>query len=290
MIPSEFLRSSARYSWTLHNETDESRKLEAQKILNLINTPDTKELIADSKEMSALKYIEDKTKNYHFTLINEAHWNSQHRSFTKTLLKPLWEQGYRYLALETLSHYDSTLHNRGYPVYSSGYYTQDSDFGNLVREALAIGYILIAYETQNDNDGTLRDKDQAHNIYRKTFKHDKTGKVLIHVGYGHISEKGDSYYEPMGYQLKKLVDQDILTIDQVTMVGYNDINKQHLYYKETVERFEFEKPSVFITKEDKLIIDPVNSFGIDIQVYHPKMKISIGRPDWKYQQNVKSIP
>jgi hypothetical protein len=272
------------------NEADESSKLEAQKMLNSLNTPDAKELIAHSKPMSALEYIKEEAKNHHFTLINEAHWNSQHRSFTKSLLKLLWEQGYRYLALEALSHHDSTLHERGYPVQSTGYYTKDTDFGNLIREAIAIGYKPIAYETQNGNNGTLRDTDQAQNIYDKTFKYDKTGKVLIHAGYSHISEIGDSNYEPMGFQLKKLIGQDLLSIDQESMIGYNDIAKQHHYYREAVERFNIEKPTVLLNNEDKVIIDPIISIGIDIQVFHPATKIIKGRPDWKYQSNIKSVP
>jgi hypothetical protein len=272
------------------NDADESSKLEAQKILNLLNTPDAKELIADSKPMSALEFIKDNAKNHHFTLINEAHWNSQHRSFTKSLLKPLWEQGYRYLALEALSHHDTNLHERGYPVNSTGYYIQDTDFGNLVREALTIGYKLIPYETQDGHDGTLRDTDQAQNIYRKTFKYDKTGKVLIHAGYGHISESGDSNYEPMGFQLKKLIAQDILTIDQVSMIGYNDIAKQHQYYREAIDRFDIEKPTVLLNNEDRVIIDPIISYGIDIQVFHPETKFKKGRPDWRYQKEIKSVP
>jgi hypothetical protein len=272
------------------NETDDNDKIHAEKLLKILKSPEPKELISQSKKISALEYIEDEVKNYHFTLINEAHWNSQHRSFTKSLLKPLWGQGYRYLALETLSYDDSTLHERGYPIRSTGFYTKDTDFGNLVREAISLGYKLIAYETRNGKSGTLRDKDQAENIYQKTFSHDKTGKVLIHAGYSHISETGDSNYEPMGYQLKNLVNQDLLTIDQVAMIGYKDISKQHQYYKEAVAHFDYKEPSVFINKEGEMIVDPINSFGIDIQVHHPETKINQGRPDWKYQKGIRSIP
>jgi len=273
-----------------NNEADESEKAEAKNMLNLLNTPNAKELIGEAKPLLAIGFIIDKAKDYHFTLINEAHFNSQHRSFTNSLLKPLWGQGYRYLALETLSHKDSAIYERGYPVKSTGYYTKDSNFGNLVREALEIGYRLIPYETENGYGGTLRDRDQAQNIYKKTFKSDKKGKVLVHAGYSHISETGDSNYEPMGYQLKKLITQDLLTIDQVEMIGYNDTAKQHDYYTEAVERFGFEEPTIFLTKEDRVIIDPVNSFSIDIQVFHPETKFRNGRPDWMYKKSIKSIP
>ena len=212
---------------------EEDDKIAAKTMLGLLNTPDAKDLMIKAKSIPAKDFISKKSKDYHFTLINEAHWNSQHRSFTKSLLKPLWDYGYRYLALETLSHEDTLIHERGYPVTSTGYYTKDSNFGNLVREALRIGYKLIPYETQNNVDGTLRDRDQAMTIVTETFEKDTIGKVLIYAGYSHINETGDANYEPMGYQLKKLISQDILTIDQESMTAYTDVSKQHDYYRES---------------------------------------------------------
>jgi len=271
-------------------EADEDDKITAKTMLNLLNTPNAKDLMTKAKSLQAKNFIAEKSNDYHFTLINEAHWNSQHRSFTKSLLKPLWDYGYRYLALETLSHIDTLIHERGYPVTSTGYYTKDSNFGNLVREALRIGYKLIPYETQNNVDGTLRDRDQAMNIVTETLKKDTIGKVLIHAGYGHITEMGDSNYEPMGYQLKKLISQDILTIDQESMTGYTDVSKQHHFYKEVVKKFGFKEPTVLLNTENKVIIEPLYKTMIDIQVYHPKTKFIKSRPHWKFESKIKSIP
>lgn len=273
-----------------NSEADESNKIAAKKMLSLLRSPNFKELIDQAKPVAAISFISDKAKDYHFTLINEAHFNSQHRVFTQSLLKPLWDQGYRYLALEALSHQDSAIYERGYPDKSTGYYIKDSNFGNLIREALTIGYKLISYETESGHDGTLRDTYQAQNIYEKTFKNDKKGKVLIHAGYSHIYETGDSNYEPMGYQLKNLIKQDLLTIDQEAIIGYNDTAKQHPYYREAVERFGFEEPTIFLSKEDKVIIDSINSLSIDIQVFHPETKFVNGRPEWMYMKDIKSIP
>ncbi|WP_082632443.1 hypothetical protein, partial [Algoriphagus resistens] len=261
-------------------KADDSYKASIQNMLNLLTTPPAHELFAQAKAVNAVDYITKKAKDFHFALINEAHFNSQHRAFTNALLKPLWDEGYRYLALETLGYDDKDIHERGYPVSSTGYYTKDSHFGNLVREALQLGYTLITYETQNDHDGTLRDRDQAHNIFEQTWKKDKNGKVLIHAGYGHISEMGNTHYEPMGFQLKKLINQDILTIDQENMVGFTDSAKQHQYYKEAANQFDLNEPTAFLNDTDKIIVDPVNSIGIDIQVYHPDTKFVNGRPDW----------
>ncbi len=269
--------------------TAENDRASIQKMLDVVTAPAAGELFAQAEAVSAVDFIVSKASDFHFTLINEAHFNSQHRSFTQALLKPLWNLGYRYLALETLSYEDKDLQVRGYPLISTGYYTKDSNFGNLVREALALGYQLVPYETQSNHDGTLRDRDQAHNLYEQTWKKDKKGKVLIHAGYSHISEMGDTRYEPMGYQLKKLVEQDILTIDQVVMVNLNEPGKQHQYYREVVERFDLLEPTIFLNNQGKIIVDPVNAFGIDIQVYHPKTHFELGRPNWMKKEGLRPI-
>lgn len=276
---------------TLQDSTvDKSQRMLTQKMLDAVTAPGAKELFARAKPVSATNYIVDSAKEYHFTLINEAHYNSQHRAFTQTLLKPLWEIGYRYLALEALSHEDSNLRDRGYPLTSTGYYLKDSNFGNLIREALALGYQLVSYETQNDHDGTLRDRDQANNIYKQTWEKDQKGKVLIHAGYGHIFELESTAYEPMGYQLKTLAKQDILTIDQEEMIGYTNSAKQDSYYREAFKQFEFRQPTVFLDDHNEVIIDPISSMGFDIQVYHPETHFEHGRPTWRKREEIKQIP
>lgn len=270
--------------------TTAEEKASAQTILDLVATPPAEEMFIGAKPVSALSYIVEKAKKHHFTLINETHYNSQHRAFTKDLLMPLWKEGYRYLALEALGYEDTGLRERGYPILATGYYIKDSNFANLVREALRIGYQLVAYETQNGSDGTLRDRDQANNIYRQTWEKDKKGKVLVHAGYSHIFEAGDSYYEPMGYQLKKLSSQEIMTIDQVQMVGLNDTLKLHPYYREASRKNELSEPTVFINSKGKVIVDPILKLGTDIQVYHPMTRFDLGRPHWIKSRKLRQVP
>jgi len=74
------------------------------------------------------------------------------------------------------------------------------------------------------------------------------------------------------------------------MVGLKDTNKQHKYYQEAFKKNDFSKPTIFLTKEDKVIVDPVNLSGIDLQVYHPKTKFENGRPDWMNKEDTKQIP
>lgn len=234
----------------------------------------------NSKSLPALQTIIEEAQNYHFALINEAHHSAQNRSFTTSLLKPLWNKGYRYLGLEALGYEAPDINTLNYPLLSSGNYIRETSFGNMIREAKRLGYKLITYETNvSGEDGTSRDKTQARIIYDKTLKQDTQGKVLIHAGFGHISEVGDEKYTPMGYWLKELAGQDILTIEQESMI--EPIGKTLIEYASYVNKeFSLEKPLIVIDEKGDYIIDPVNASGMDIQVYHPRTFYKYGRPDW----------
>ncbi|MGB3467494.1 MAG: hypothetical protein WBA74_19570, partial [Cyclobacteriaceae bacterium] len=201
---------------------------------------------------NAKEHIIEESRNYHFTLINEAHYSSKNRVFTQSLLKPLWENGYRYLALEALGYNDPNLNNRSFPTDKSGFYLKEISFGNLVREALSLGYKLVPYETKiYDRGDTFRDQQQAQNLIAKTWQQDKKGKVLVHVGYGHLGEIGDDQYAPMGYQLKKMVGQDILTVDQQTMLPLKE-DKSHAYYQYASNICEITQPIIFLKQNKKI--------------------------------------
>lgn len=245
---------------------------------------------ADQRMLPAIPFLVEKAKEYHFFLINEAHYSAQNRAFTKKLLAPLWEQGYRYLALEALAHEDSLIIGEGYPIINTGYYIKESVFGNLVREALAIGYKLIPYETRKKEDGTLkggtpRDWDQAHFIYTKTLKKDSAGKVLVHAGFSHINKVGGRSYQPMGAQLKALARQDVLTVDQQTMTEKPKGVRLHPHYKKALNRYELNEPMILVDANNQPVVDFINSFGIDVQVYHPTTNYIQGRPDWQLAEN-----
>lgn len=255
-------------------------KEEAIKMLRILNTPtDVKEVFNNKNIVKAIDFILSNAINYNYLLINESHYNSQNRAFTKSLLKPLWSLGYRYLALETLSYDDPELAKRGYPVMNTGYYTQESVFGNLVREALRIGYKIIPYEYDSKNS-VLRDSMQAVNIYKQTYKADLKGKVLVHAGYSHIAEAGDRSFKPMGLQLKGLLQEEILTVDQESMTELLDSEKRHPYYNYAIDNFSTDFPFVVVDSTNQSIVDPINSIGIDIQVYHPFTTYVQGRPKW----------
>jgi hypothetical protein len=143
------------------------------------------------KPVNANKLIAEKAKTEQIIILNEAHQQPYHRVFTTSLLQDLYNQGYRYFGAETIWDWDSLLNKRKYPTLKTGYYTQEPCYGNMVREAIRIGYKVFSYEStrqKSDSAGiNLREIDQAKNI-RKILDKDPKAKILIHCGFDHLVE------------------------------------------------------------------------------------------------------
>lgn len=268
--------------------TDSREIVQLKKLVEVLDRPgDLGDLFKSYNPQPAIGYIVSRATAVDFVLINEAHYCSQHRAFTASLLKPLWNKGYRYLALEALGYLDTLLSTRKHPIMVTGYYTRDSAFGNLIREALEIGYILVSYEMQESKLGlrenssaTLRDSVQAQNIFLQTKGIDKSAKVLVHAGYSHISELADANYRPMGSELARISGVDVFTIDQVAMTEHGDTLRENNFYRYVNSNFISREPVCFVDSVGNSLVDNVNYFAVDAQIYHPRTMFILGRPDW----------
>src|SRR5690606_19462830 len=171
----------------------------------------------DYEATNAFMYISCMAKNFQVVMINEAHHSSLHRNFTKLLLKNLYESGFRYLGLEALNSSDS-INDRKYPVQSSGFYTNEPEFGILLREALNLGYQVFGYESVTRGNPKQREIEQAENI-KKILDNDQNAKILIHAGFGHIRENKniDKIEKAMAGRFREITGIDPLTIDQASM-------------------------------------------------------------------------
>lgn len=282
-----------KFSQACHDSTVaiEERKF-ACRILEVLTRPkEVNELFNVYESRNAKDYIIDQAGKYDAVLINEAHYSGQHRAFTSSLLQPLWQKGFRYLAIETLSIRDSLTQSRQYPSLSTGYYSKELAYAEFIRNALSIGYTLVSYEAAV-SDENRRDSLQALNIYEKTFKTDKKAKVVVHAGYSHIAEDGDKNWRPMGSCLKRLLGREVFSIDQVAMVGHLNHSKRHPYYQYALKETKLAEPLVFRNAGDESLVDPINALAVDCQVYHPPVTYVSDRPDFLLDTNKKlySLP
>lgn len=156
---------------------------------------------------------------------NEGHHWNVHRQIVTNELKLLRSLGYRYLALEALSPYDTLINSRGYPLQKSGQYFADPAMARLARAAIGFGFTLVNYEATDYNmrevaiesRSEYRERRQAENIASKLTISD-TSKLLILCGPGHasISDK----HKMMANRLSKILDEKIISIDQTNATTF----------------------------------------------------------------------
>lgn len=151
------------------------------------------------------------TRQRQLVLFNEEHTQPRGRWLVGSLLPALYQQGFRYLALEALNTDDSVgVRQRGYPVASSGFYTNEPHFGNLIRQARALGFRVVGYDAMSAD----RERDEARNLLAVTLKTNPQARVVVLAGHGHISEAGEGAGKHMAQWLHELSGIDPLTIDQ----------------------------------------------------------------------------
>src|SRR5690606_22540119 len=227
-----------------------------------------------SKKVNARDYIIQQSKEARITINNEAHHIASHRTFTRSLLQGLYDNGYRYLGLEAL--FDSVINDRNYPTIESGYYTSEPEFGNLLSAALKIGFTLFGYEASPGKNGTEREIEQAENI-RKFIESNPNGKVLIHCGYAHAYE---NEYRPWGKamagRLKENMNTDPLTIDQTMFLEKSDRQNNHLFLRLNDSTY----PVVLMDENSKVFNGFTEPRQTDIVVIHPQTEFTNNRPNW----------
>jgi len=285
-------KSSARLSYHLSyiGAYEEALKMEELNSEIRLENKLTKEdtiAIGNLRAVDAHSYITNQAKKEQIIIINEAHHKPLHRVFTKQLLPSLYEQGYRYLALEAFPNFDgymAMLDSLGYVEKGEWLtYLKEPQMADLIREAKKIGYELVAYE--RTNRGTNREEAQAKNIVDKVLTKDPKAKILIHCGYCHLLEsegekaKNCGQTKWMAKYLQEFSGINPLTIDQ-------DIFTER--YKEEENPFypllnNVDAPSIFFT-ENKEAFNANIPFDIDLLVVHPRTKYLYNRPHWLVNQ------
>lgn len=231
------------------------------------------------KPYNAKEYILNRSGKEQVIIINEAHHNARHRVFTTSLLQRLYKKGYRFLGLETLDIKDSLLNKRKFPVLNSGYYSKEPQFGNLIDEALKIGFTVFAYEARNDKNGKDREIEQAQNIAKVIAKNPKS-KFLIHCGFEHIIEGtpyNKDWEKAMAGRLKEITGINPFTIDQISYTEKSEKKFNSPYIgmvnaKETV---------IMVDKNGNTFNGGIKNDQTDCRIIHPITKYLNNRPNWQ---------
>lgn len=223
----------------------------------------------------AINHILKKSETHQIVMINEAHDRSQHRVLTYRLLDGLWKQGFRYIAAESLNNNASEQIKNDYITNNAGYYTKEAIFANLILKAKKMGFEIISYDNYKArklNTIEERETNAAQSIKEKVFDKDPKAKILIHVGYSHISE--DKW---LASKLKKITGLATLTVDQTTRMEQSNELYEHPTYTMAAKNSKLKTPFVFVNNEKVWSSNP-NKW--DISVFWPRTTYQQGRPSW----------
>lgn len=201
---------------------------------------------------NAADAVAEQAAQRHIVMVNEAHHDAHTRELTLALLPRLRALGFRYFAVEALGDQDPDLSKRGYPDDDSGTeYLMEPLYGEIIRQALKLGYILVPYDT-GTTSVTDREADEASTLYSKVFAADPDAKLFVHAGYAHIDKAPGNLggnIQPMAMLLKRLSGYDPLCVDQVQFrdvaVGGLDFG----FYSAVAGRFKPSGPIVLRNRQ-----------------------------------------
>ena len=185
----------------------------------------------------ANEFILAKTRDRKAVFFNESRGRAQTRAAILTLLAPLRGQGFKYLAMEAFlpstkpdaavscpgtQLEDKELSSRGFPVAQTGYYAREPVDAELIRQAIALGYELVAYEATGADLSrqASREEAQAANLACR-IKADPEARLLVIAGFGHISEDPDFpnvLGGMMAHRFTRMTGVDPLTIDTTSLL------------------------------------------------------------------------
>jgi hypothetical protein len=237
--------------------------------------------LADSgyRARPAVDALAELASHYRVVLFNEAHNVPLTRSVTVQMLGRLRHEGFGYFAVETLDRSDRNLQTRGYPVESSGFYTEEPVYAEMVRTALKLGYKVIAYESgPGEHSGDPREAAQARNIFRQVFENDPHARLVVNAGYGHILESGAFLGgRSMAEHLKRWTNIPMLSVEQTMLFAHASKDDDHPVYTAVMKKIRPSQPIVFMRASGKpWSLRP----GYDVSVFFPPSRLVAGRPGW----------
>jgi len=234
--------------------------------------------LKDIKNADAKRFITFIASNYKVIMLNEANNKPIHRAFAYSLLDVLYNRGYRYLAIEMLNPMPD--HELTKLTYKTGHFATEPVAGELIRQALDLGYKLIAYQDLEGNRHTPTERDSMQALHiANILKDDPEAKIFVYGSYGNIAEKSiSSEFIPMGMAFKRMTGIDPLTIDQTDMTEESNFSFGKAFYDAYIQKFPVTIASVPLVNDE-----PVNVTGTtlyDLTVIHPKTSYYFARPTW----------
>jgi hypothetical protein len=254
--------------------------------------PEGADPLAALHAVEALPALVGAARDRRLVILNEEIGSSVQHAFTNRLLEPLHELGFRYLAVETLYEDAGRLAERGYPELGDGTSSlRDPASGDLLRRALALGYVVVSYAPMPGELRSLsedepwperqsrRERAQAGRLVARTLGRDPEARVLVVDLRDHLGEAASDGWTPMAAVLRELTGLDPLTVDQIAMTEHSRPELEDWAYRRA-------DAQGWLAGEPALLVDEAGTpwsaapGDIDISLFHPRTRLEHGRPQW----------
>lgn len=202
--------------------------------------------------VSAVDYILKEAATRQVVMVNEAHHRPQTRLLTLALLPKMRLMGYTHFAAEAVDAGDAALATRGYPIEKTGFYIGEPIYGEIIREALRLGYVVVPYEPASEAGTTAQDREtgQAAHLSERVFKSNPNAKLFVHAGYAHIDKSPGQLPDdarPMALEFNRLTGIVPLSVDQTTL-EYGSATDTTSAYHHLLGEFAVTSPTVLVSR------------------------------------------
>lgn len=231
----------------------------------------------DVKAIPLSETMDSIIANNRVIMMNERHFNPHSRAFVISWLEKCYENGYRYLAAETLFAKDSLLNERRTVLLGeTGFYSNEPVYGDMLRTALNLGYTLVPYE--GSGFGVDREVNQAKNLVTNILEKDPKAKFLLLGGFGHIADRNGWY--SMGRYFKEQSGIDPFTMECTFFDDpYGETDSLQTVYYDLIDAMPIREPIICYDTAKRIY--PNNS-GMDATCCLPRTRfIEDNIPDWK---------
>jgi hypothetical protein len=210
-------------------------------------------------------------------MVNEAHHAAQTRALTLALLPRLRALGFTHFAAEGLDERDRNLAARGYPTKASGPYIDEPLYGEIIRSALRLGFVVVPYESPGA-DAQQREEGQAQHLVERVFRQRSDARLFVHAGYAHVHKRADYLdSDTMAMRLARKIGIDPLVVDQ-TVLRPGAPGREFGGYRALLQSYPIRTATVFTTPDGTAwSLEPR---VYDISVLLPPSRLIEGRPDW----------
>lgn len=185
---------------------------------------------------------------HRIVMIMENHVVSKHREMIGATLPLLRKAGFTHYAAEAIGESAKSLKSRRYPNVRSGFYTNDPRFGNVIRQAMNLGFEVLGYDFRPfTHEGR---EEYAASVLAELVKDNAESRLVVHAGHAHVLKHETEF----GQRWLASLLWEKTGIEPFTIWQWSDLHDAHEYHvvaEALAELGDFEEPVLLMPPPTK---------------------------------------